>query len=485
MTAIATSTSSARISRFGVGRTTAVQIGAALVGMAVVLFAPQVLNDGDTYWHLAAGEWMAVHGRVLHHDVFSFTAAGQPWMTHEWLSEVLMAFAFRAGGWSGLLVLYAVMAAMAAALLAGALGRVLSGVTLLVTLVLAFSCMAPSLLIRPHVLVMPIIIVWTVELLAAREAGRSPRLFMAPLMVLWANLHGSYVFGFVLLGPFALEALIEGRSNWAKVVRDWGVVGLLCAAATLATPHGLSGLLYPFHILNMRTLNAILEWRPADFSKPGPFELALLATIVVCLLRGVRVPPLRLALLVLLLHMTLQHERHLIVLAVIAPLLLAKPLANALDQRPEPQARAPAAWVAFCLLAAVLVGVRLANPVVRTDGPTSPITALDHVPRALAQRPVLNTYAFGGYLIHRGVKPSIDGRADMYGDAYFKRHLQIMAGDPVSVDQELAARRIDWTVLGPYEPLVRVLDAKPGWRRLYSDQYAIVHVRTEALKAAR
>jgi hypothetical protein len=485
MTAVATSNLSARVSRLGVGQTTVVQIGAALIALAVMLFAPQVLNDGDTYWHLAAGEWMRAHGQVLHQDVFSLTFSGRPWVAHEWLSEVLMALAFHAGGWGGLLALYAATTAIAAAIFAGALGRSLRGVTLIATLVLAFGCVAPALLIRPHVLVLPILLLWTVELLAARDAGRAPRPFMAGLMLLWANLHGSYVFGFVLLAPLALEALVAPQADRAKVIRDWGGIGLLCAGATLVTPLGLTGLMYPVYILGMGTLNAIQEWRPADFAEVGPFELALLATTFVCLSRGVRVPPLRLALLVLLLHMTLQHQRHLTVLAVVAPLLLAKPLANALHQRPTLPRRSPAAWVAFAIAAAVLVGVRLAIPVVRHDGPTSPIAALDHVPPALAQRPMLNTYGFGGYLIYRGVKPFIDGRADMYGDDYFNRDLRIMDGDTRSLDRALVQYGIDWTLLAPDERLVKVLDVKPGWRRLYSDKYAIVHVRAAVLEAGR
>src|SRR4029079_11598474 len=84
------------------------------------------------------------------------------------------ALAFRAGGWSGVLALFAATFAAAAALFVGALRRSLKGLTLIVTLVLAFACASGSLLIRPHLLVMPILVIWTAELLAARQAGRAP-----------------------------------------------------------------------------------------------------------------------------------------------------------------------------------------------------------------------------------------------------------------------------------------------------------------------
>lgn len=44
---------------------------AALAVFAVTAFAPGVLNDGDTYWHIAAGQWMLAHHSVLSTDPFS------------------------------------------------------------------------------------------------------------------------------------------------------------------------------------------------------------------------------------------------------------------------------------------------------------------------------------------------------------------------------------------------------------------------------
>jgi hypothetical protein len=456
-----------------------IQLGAALLAFAVVLFAPQVLNDGDTYWHLASGQWMLAHGQILHRDVFSFSHLGRPWDTHEWLSDVLMGLAFRGAGWSGLLILYASAAAAAAAMLASRLGKSLTGLTLIVTLVLAFACASPSLLARPHLLALPLAIAWMVELLAARDAHRAPRLWMAAVMLVWANLHGGYLIGFVLMAPFALEALVEPEADRLKVLREWGLVGVLCAAATLATPHGLDGLTYPFQIMTMKTLNAITEWRSADFSSLTSFEIALLGALFVCLSRGVRVAPLRLVLLLALFHMALQHQRQEILFAVIAPLILAQPLGEALGQKAAAPGRPLMAWAAFGVLAACLIGLRLANPAVRADAVTTPLTALARVPSSLAAQPLLNSYGFGGYLIFKGVRPFIDGRSDMYGDDHFRRHLRIMAGDPKSLDQAIAQYHIAWSVLEPGEPLVQVLDSKPGWRRLYGDRYAIVHVRDD------
>lgn len=449
---------------------------------AVMLFVPKVLLDGDTYWHLAAGEWMVEHRRVLTVDVFSHTFAGRPWLSHEWLAEIVMALALQAGGWSGLAILFGLAMAATVGVMGSRLRLFLSPVSLFVTLVLALAVMSPSLLTRPHVLALPLLAVWTAELLAARDRDGPPGLFMPMLMLLWANLHASYALGLAIMAVFALEALVARRETPWAVIRAWTPVGLLSLVAAMATPHGPAGLLYPFQTSAMSTLNAITEWLPADFSKPEPFELALLATLFVCLRSGVQIPVLRLALLLLLLHMSLQHSRHQVVLAVVAPLILAAPLAEAWGRERAPGKRAGAAILAFAVLALGLSAVRLATPILRTDDGATPESALAHLPPGLAERPVFNAYRFGGYLIFRGVRPFIDGRADMYGDAFFSAYLKAREGGP-ALDRALAQHAIDWTILETGEPMVREMNRKPGWRRVWSDRYAVVHVRTAAVPA--
>ena len=78
---------------------------AGLIMYTVVLFAPQVLYDADTFWHIAAGELMLDTRQVIHTDPFSHTVPGRAWQTHEWFSEILMALAWRAAAWNGIVVL--------------------------------------------------------------------------------------------------------------------------------------------------------------------------------------------------------------------------------------------------------------------------------------------------------------------------------------------------------------------------------------------
>jgi hypothetical protein len=449
--------------------------------MAVVMFQGNVFNDPDTYWHVTAGGWMIDHRQVLHKDVFSYTFAGRPWASHEWLAEVIMAAAFRAGSWIGLMLLFGASFGLAGFLLARGVSRWLGGLGQAASLVAAFLVIGPTVLARPHLLMLPILVGWTLEMLAAREEKRAPHWWIAPLMAIWANLHGSFVFGFVLAGGFGLEALLARDADRLKVIRDWGFFGLLTLLAALVTPHGVDGLVSPFQIMLMGTLNQIIEWKPPSFAQFGPFEGAILLTLLVCLGKGVKVPLVRLLLLLFILHMTLQHQRHELVLASIAPLLLAEPIGRAFGRGPRDLAMSLPGRVLLGVVIAGFAIARIAIPFDRHDDAITPASALAHVPASLKARPVFNAYNFGGYLIFKGVKPFIDGRADMYGDPWVKRYATVNGGEQPAVDQALKQYGIAWSITQPKEGIVAALKAKPGWKQIYGDKYAVVMARTDAL----
>jgi hypothetical protein len=461
-----------------------VVLGAAMAGLITFLFTSSVFNDGDTYWHLATGRWIVEHGRIPLTDPFSFTAPGREWQAHEWLADIFMWGAYSLGGWSGLTIFFGLAVAAAAALLAARASRSLGGITLVVLVVMALGCTSQSLLVRPHALMLPLLIFWTIQVMDARERDKAPPLALAALMIIWANLHGSYVFGFVIAGAFGLEALWEAPKERRLIVfRDWAIFGVASLVAILITPHGLPGVIFPFKVMTLSILKDIQEWRPTDMAKVSPFLVSLLLALFVMLSRGTKIKPMRMLLLIGLLYMALAHRRHLIVLAVVAPLIMAEPLAIALGQKRKegaPDWRAPS--LAFLALAVIVCGYRLAVPLQRHDDRVTPATALRNVPATLRAQPVLNDYSMGGYLIFKGVKVYIDGRADMYGDEFVGEYMDLIhRGDPAKLQEILDKRHIVWTMFNPNDLLVRTLDKQPGWRRLYTDKWTVVHVRTDVV----
>jgi hypothetical protein len=244
--------------------------------------------------------------------------------------------------------------------------------------------------------------------------------------------------------------------------------------SALLTPSGIEGLLFPFRLTAMRGLGHIGEWLPSDFSQVSPFELALLAALGVLGTGKVRVPLPRLLILLALVAMALAHGRHQMLLGVAAPILLAPSLAKSWPARTETRAALPAL---LAVAAFILLGVaRLALPVARADDAVTPATALAHVPRFVRETPVLNDYRFGGYLIWRGIRPFIDSRAELYGDDFLSNYANITEPDRDALAAALAYYHVRWTIFSANAPVVKLLDATPGWRRWYQDKVAVIHV---------
>ena len=258
-------------------------LAGALAGFVLAAFSPAIFNDGDTYWHIRAGEWMLDHRTVLRSDVFSYTRAGTPWDAAEWLAEVLMALAWRAGGWAGLHILFGIAATAlhrpwrSRCVLAGT-GAPMTAA--LLAAVLGLCCVTGSLLARPHLLALPLLAIWTAELVKVREADHAPPWWLIAVMPLWVNLHGSFAFGLVLAAALGAEATIEAQDR-KKAILSWGGFVAAAIASCLLNPRGLEGLLFPLRLTGMSNLAHLGEWQPSDFSFLSPFAIALLALVVV------------------------------------------------------------------------------------------------------------------------------------------------------------------------------------------------------------
>jgi hypothetical protein len=446
----------------------------ALAMFALCAFSPAIFNDGDTWSHIATGEWMLAHHAIPHADPFTFSVSGKPWIAHEWLSEILLALAYQAAGFVGVALLTGAAAGLAVFVVARAAARDLSGPALAALATLAALLVAPSLLARPHILALPVFALWAQALFGARD--RAPPIAFALLMTLWANLHGGFAVGLALIAPVAVEAVIAAPADGrAALARDWAVFALAALAAALVNPFGLEGLLFPVRLLDLHALSRIGEWGPESFAHPNALEAVILGLIGVALTRPLRLPAIRLVMLLGLLHLSLAHARHEMLLAVIGPMLLAKPLAEALGAPGAPgRFDRRAALIAAAL---AIAAVRLFLPAPTIPAYASTRAALAAVPPAIRAEPILNGYGFGGYLIFEGVRPYVDGRADLFGDAFLNDYAEIARGEPALTDA-LTREHIGWTMFSPGQGATAAMDALPGWRRIYADARVVVHART-------
>ena len=444
---------------------------------AAVLFLPQILNDGDTLWQIRTGEWILTHGAVPATDPFSFSAGDRPWFAHEWLAETLMALAHAAGGMAGVMGLAAASSALTAALVLRHLRRFMPGLYAVLGLAVALANAAPSLLARPHVLAWPCLVLWCAGLAIARSRRTAPSFWLLAAMILWVNLHGSFMLGLLLPVAFGLEALFDPGADRRQVVRDWGGFALAAWVAALLNPEFLGGLLFPFQMLGMKSLAWIGEWRPTDFSRPQPLELMILAGLALGLSGRVTLPPMRLAMLLGLIHGALSHTRNEQLLGLVGALVLAEPLGLSLGRGMARPMTAIRPWIAGALACTILVlGFRFAIPLPPERTGAAFAAVLARVPDLLRSQPVLNDYALGGALIFQGVRPFIDSRADLYGDAFLSRYRIATAPDLKAFRRLVHEHGIAWTIFAADHPIVPVLSREPGWRLLTDFDGVAIHV---------
>jgi hypothetical protein len=458
-----------------------------------------ILKDPDTYLHIAAGRWMIVHRALPLHDPFSHTLAGAPWVPHEWLAEIVLAAAYTLAGWPGLVLLTALCYAGALALLTRALLRRWEPFSALIAVALSAVLLLPHLLARPHAVAFPVMVAWCALLIGARDDGRAPPLKALPLMTLWANLHGSFMVGLALAAFLAAEALWGSATPQQRreTLRRWGGFVVLGIGAALLTPNGIHGVLLPFQLLDMPALQqSFSEWQSADFQSFGPLEAWLLGALLVAFATGLRLPLPRLLLLLGLIHLALAHARHADLVALMAPLVVSASLgpqlaariralpSSSLSERVAALASpVGAAGAALTVALIAIVGVvTLLRPITRPDGPETPGAALAAAAALGVSGPVLNSESFGGYLIFKGVPTFIDGRIEMYGDAFLRRYLAVEQGAEPALDEALEQYGITWTLLHPREGAVSALDHLPGWRRAYSGPDAVIHIRTVPMR---
>jgi hypothetical protein len=451
-------------------------ITAGLVAFACAMVSGNaLLRDPDVLSHLAVGRWILDHRTVPAQDVFSHSMPGAPWVAHEWLTEILMAWLYGALGLAGLVAAAAFCFGLALALLAHALLRWLSPLHALIGVALAAAMCVPHLFARPHLVSYPFLVAWTAMLVLARSERRAPSLWWCLLIILWANLHASFLFGLVLAALFAAEAVFDATS-WRAALRaagTWLPFCLLSLLAGLATPYMLGGLTYPIHHAQLAfALSWIAEWQSPNMQELHPTGIWILLVLLAALFLGLRLPITRIAMLLVLVHMALKHQRHGELLGLLAPLLAAPALATQLRAGPALGPWLPRGALAFALAAAVTATL-WAAPRIRLAPYYAPATALQSVDRAGLTGHVFNDYGFGGYLMFTGRQPFIDGRIDMYGDGLLRRFVDT-SGLPALLDEY----RIDWTLLRPTSPHLPLLDRLAGWQRLYADDIAVVHVRT-------
>lgn len=414
-----------------------------VAGLFGILTTARGLVDSDYYWHVTAGRLVAERG-VMTTDPFSYTWAGQPWVMHEWLGELLIYWLVSAAGVGVATFVFGVVSVAGPLVVAWTLHRMgtpMLPIALATGLVVYLY--ASYATIRPQAISWLFLGILLSGLLSTRAEHRWRPWLAVPLFVLWANVHGLYVIGLGVLGVYVVFTLL-GRTPMARRRWEMAAVLLACFVASALTPAGPAGLLYPLRYVDAGDwgLRHISEWQSPDFQ--DPVQWGLLALIVALLLNGMRATPGWLALMAVCgVVGALVATRNVPIAALLALPTLALGLGDRLPARssvrPARVARArrliEIGLAAVVLAAAVLIVPRL--PAVAGDQviPRSfPVAAVDRLAEMDPDARVLAEYHWGGYVIYRlfdsGARVFVDGRNDMYDDRILEDYVSIRNAEP-------------------------------------------------------
>lgn len=263
---------------------------AFLLGFVVLYFAAMpLMEDPDIPWHLASGRLILDTHALPATDPWSFASNGAPWYLLSWLWDVVLSGVEQATGTFGVF-LFAML--LFGALLAG-LARHLQSFAVdtqavMLTLMLVTLCMVEFASARPQLAGYLMIVAFCHLLHQSRGQNDYGRLwFLPPLMLVWANCHGSFLAGFTLLGAYGLEAIIRKERAW---LRRLLAVSFACLAAALINPYGAGIITGAMQSIDSDLRDYIIEWQPFAFGKSIGLSVWVLVFVMASNLRNREIP---------------------------------------------------------------------------------------------------------------------------------------------------------------------------------------------------
>jgi hypothetical protein len=486
--------------------------------------------DPDMWWHLRTGEYIIESG-IPRQDLFSYTVPENRWVTHEWLSQVIMWVVYSVGGLPGLVLFFAGVIGLTF----GLVYLCCAGRPYLAGFIVFLAAVASAITwgVRPQMFNMLFMALFVFLVERVRTGRYSPRvMWLLPVLtIVWVNLHSGYLLGVVLLATYFVGEIAEQwlasrkaahippqssddhqplpKQEMAAVndygmdrdgIRLLGLVTFFCFLAAALNPNGIELWIYPFETLGSTAMQTyIQEWRPPDFHFVIFWPFAALIALGISgwlvAFRQRKTPP-TIAEMLLFLGTAaagLLSARHIPLFAVVAAPVVCRTWWMSLKNTSfgrlhRPPARKPpliislASWLVVCV--AVVAAAAWAFTILAQNeekiAETYPVAAVDYLEaNGLHEARGYNRYDWGGYLIWREVPVFVDGRADVYADPFLFYYLQTFE---VQEDwqEPLDEYEVTYVLMNRSSPLGTLLAASSEWQEVYQDDLAEIYIRRDS-----
>ena len=516
----------------------------------------RLLGDAGIGWHIRTGQFILSTHTIPRADPFSSTMVGQPWFAWEWLYDVLVGGLDTVAGLNGVVLFTALLIAVTFSWTFRLLLRRKTNLLLaLILVLLAASAAMIHFLARPHVVSWLFTVAWFWILESSEESGREPEShsfatsavkinnsrslpwLLPTLMLVWVNLHGGFLVGFVLLAIYWISAVwqwfrfagdrfddVLQNIRAGKRARDLALVGFLSALATFLNPYGWSLHVHIYRYLSNRFLmDHIDEFQSPNFHGVAQkcFAGLLLLTLVALAARKREtgsVPASQFLVVMFAVYSGLYASRNIPVSSLLLILVIGPWLSSAVQTLSEAPAGRPwrtlvnrriassssgvvpppflqrmqtidrslrghlwpiAVTVLACWIAAH-GGKFGAAPLIDAhfNGKRFPVEAVNYLEKQDVQGPVLTPDSWGGYLIYRlypRTKVVVDDRHDLYGEEFLKSYLKMIHVEP-GWEEFLQQHQAGCILVPKNSALANIPLETNAWNPIYKDDVAILFV---------
>ncbi len=475
-------------------------MGAALVATLVVIC--RRVGDPDFWWHMETGSWIINHGGFPSHELYSYTASGRVWADQEWGSEVLGDLIFRAGSFLAFSLAYTAVTWFGFWFIWRRIGMervpaLIAGACIAVAAAAGVEVWGP----RSQMISFALTCL-TLYWIEGYLRDRNRHIYLLPLvMVVWANLHGGFVYGLAVVGLAAVSETVlwltspPDGAHRRRSLRLWGVL-IGCGIAGLINPLTYHGYLAAIETQTSGIQQTfIAEWHSPSFHSLGELGLELLLLLVVFAM-AFRRPRLWDALLTVVgVYAALSAVRNAPLAAAALTPMVAWSLGGAWersrwrDRFAEWLHRRASDLLLLVSAAALIVGVAsvgiAANTLSSQTASTNanfPVGAADW----LASHPgvgtrMFNAYDWGGYLIYRfygdpNRRVFVYGEATELGNQLLQQVSDVENSEP-DWQHVLSENRVNYVVERTSSALSMALSVDPGWEQVYNDGFAVIFVK--------
>jgi hypothetical protein len=468
-------------------------IGVITFVLVFLLFSRPPL-DADLWWHLRAGQTMWAQKNILLTDPFSYTRLGAPWVNAFWLSEICLYLFYRLGGYLAL----ATFVSLTGAVTFHFIYYRLPGNHIINSFIIILAALTAAPIWGPRPQIISFILIALLDRWLSKDEDLKPRpgWILIPLFALWANLHGGWIWGvLLLLAQIAglIAELIINQSKDQKIISWQRVKNLtgwlfLSILAVGINPNGLAIWKLPFQQINASM--QIQEWLSPDFHRID-FHPLLWMTFLLIAFAPFTTKPLSWSRLFKVLgfaYLTFVAQRNIALFAIVAAPLLADG-ANGVFQffsngkrttNNKPLNHRITSVLNFILvttLSFVSIGYLFSSSQPLQVDQHYPVKAISWIQSNRPAGRLFNSYNWGGYILWKlpEYPVFIDGRADLYGTEIISQWQEVVNARSNTL-KILDTWNVNIVLIEPVWPAIQFLEFN-GWENVYQDEMSVILMR--------